>query len=134
MYGKQEYEDVSVNGEELARIIDEIEEDKERQAIRQEQERLRAEELRRQDEAYKQREIDRLKRTVQDQQEQLDRLKQNQYYSSYAPYRSVSDKKNWIVILLWFFYGMFGTYYFYLGRWKKGLLYLYTCVKKNPML
>ena len=38
----------------------------------------------------------------------------------------VSSKSKDIAFLLWFFLGLAGGHLFYVGRWKKGLLYLFT--------
>ena len=38
----------------------------------------------------------------------------------------VSDKSKSAALLLCFFSGIFGIHLFYVGRWKKGLLYLFT--------
>lgn len=38
----------------------------------------------------------------------------------------VSDKNKNITVLLCFFLGISGVHLFYVGRWKKGLLYLFT--------
>lgn len=38
----------------------------------------------------------------------------------------VSDKKRWTAFLLCLFGGLYGLHYFYLGRWKMGLLYMFT--------
>ena len=38
----------------------------------------------------------------------------------------VSDKSKSAALLLCFFLGFFGAHLFYAGRWKKGLLYLFT--------
>ncbi len=39
----------------------------------------------------------------------------------------VSDRNKSIAMLLCFFFGYFGGHLFYVGRWKKGLVYLFTC-------
>ena len=41
-------------------------------------------------------------------------------------YSYVSSKNKDIAFLLWFFLGLLGGHLFYVGRWKKGLLYLCT--------
>ena len=38
-----------------------------------------------------------------------------------------SDKKKYTALLLCIFLGFFGVHYFYVGRFGKGLLYLFTC-------
>ena len=40
--------------------------------------------------------------------------------------QSVSNKSKSTALLLCFFLGIFGAHLFYAGRWKKGLLYLFT--------
>ena len=37
-----------------------------------------------------------------------------------------SDKKKWVAFFLCLFGGFFGLHYFYVGRYGKGVLYLFT--------
>lgn len=39
---------------------------------------------------------------------------------------STSDKSKKTALILCIFLGFFGAHYFYVGRWGKGLLYLFT--------
>lgn len=37
-----------------------------------------------------------------------------------------SEKKQWKAFILCLFFGIFGAHYFYVGRWKKGLVCIFT--------
>lgn len=39
---------------------------------------------------------------------------------------NTSDKRKKTALILCIFLGFFGAHYFYVGRWGKGLLYLFT--------
>lgn len=125
MLTKQEVENINVTAEELSRIIDEIEEDKENQRLREELQKQRMEEQRYRDEQFKQREIERLRETVNRQQEQLDRMR---YERDYGYYRDalVSDKDPVVTLVLLLLLGAVGGHQFYLGKIGKGFLYLFT--------
>ena len=49
------------------------------------------------------------------------------YVPSYAvPQPRVSAKNRNLAMVLCLFFGLFGVHLFYVGRWKKGVLYLFT--------
>jgi restriction system protein len=47
-------------------------------------------------------------------------------HSSYSPYGQESPKSMLVLILLWFFFGVLGVHYFYVGRIGMGILWLLT--------
>ncbi len=48
-------------------------------------------------------------------------------FINYGTAPAVSDKNKSAALLLCFFLGFLGGHLFYAGRWKKGLLYLFSC-------
>ena len=39
---------------------------------------------------------------------------------------NTSDKKKGVALFLCIFFGFFGLHYFYVGRWVKGFLFMFT--------
>lgn len=47
-------------------------------------------------------------------------------YSTPPPARVYPEKSLFLAYVLWFFLGILGIHQFYLGKWGRGLLYLFT--------